>query len=79
MAESGTDTMWNGIHDDNLPSQRAHARAGFRPILRTVAVHEAVSSRLRTWAADYADERLVARARQLLQVGQASPRMRPAA
>jgi hypothetical protein len=79
MAESGMRVMWNGILDDNLPSQRAHARAGFRPVLRTVAVHEPSPGRLRTWPADYADERLVGRARQLLQVKLASSRARSAA
>ena len=77
MATSGTSTMWNGIDDENLPSRRAHARAGFRPVLRVAAVHE--PSRLRTWAADYADERLVARACQLLGVVRTASRTRRAA
>jgi hypothetical protein len=73
MAESGMRTMWNGIHDDNLPSQRAHARAGFRPVLRVTAVLEPPPGRLRIWVAGYADERLVVRTRQMLRaVGRAA-------
>jgi hypothetical protein len=37
-----------------------------------VAVHEAAPDRLRTWAVDYADERLVARARRLVGVRHAA-------
>lgn len=62
----GVRTMWDGILDANLASQRASARAGFRPVLRLAAVHEPPPGRLRSWATDYADARLVARARQML-------------
>jgi GNAT superfamily N-acetyltransferase len=79
MAELGAVAMWNGIDNANLSSRRAHVRAGFRPVLRIAALHEPPPGRLRTWAADYADERLVARARHLLGVGQASSRARRAA
>lgn len=66
MAEEGCDTMWCGILDQNLPSQRAFAAAGFRPVLRLAAVHEPPPGWLWTWAADYADRRLVGRASDLL-------------
>ena len=62
MAREGCQTMWNGILDGNLPSQRAHASAGFRPVLRLVAHHEPPPTRIQSWPADYADERLVERA-----------------
>jgi hypothetical protein len=68
MARAGCHTMWNGILDGNLPSQRAHARAGFRPILRQVAHHEPPPTRMLAWPADYADERLVERALRVLGV-----------
>jgi GNAT superfamily N-acetyltransferase len=68
MAQAGYHTMWNGILDGNLASQRAHARAGFRPVLRLTAVHEPPPTRLRARPADYADERLVERAPQILAI-----------
>jgi hypothetical protein len=66
MAEQGCHTMWGGILDANLASQRACARAGMRPVLRLAVVDEPVPARLRTWPAVYADPRLVERARRLL-------------
>jgi GNAT superfamily N-acetyltransferase len=66
MAELGCHTMWGGILDANLASQRANARAGMRPVLRLAAVDEPAPARLRTWPAVYADPRLVERARRLL-------------
>jgi hypothetical protein len=57
--------MWGGILDGNRASQRATAAAGFRPILRVTAVHEPQATRLRVRPADYADERLIERARGL--------------
>ena len=66
MAQQGCRAMWNGIIDGNLPSQRAHAAAGYRPVLRLTAVHEPPPTRLRVRAADYADERLVERALSML-------------
>jgi hypothetical protein len=68
MAREGCHTMWNGIIDGNLASQRAHAAAGFRPILRVVAHHEPPPTRIECWPADYADERLVERARRVLGI-----------
>ena len=65
MARAGCHTMWGGILDANQASQRATAAAGFRPILRLTAVHEPPRTRLRMRSADYADERLVERARGL--------------
>ena len=66
MAEAGCHTMWGGILDSNLASQRANARAGLRPILRVVAHHDPPPTRILSWAADYADQRLVERARGVL-------------
>src|SRR5262249_37478742 len=66
MADEGYHTMWNGTIDGNLPSQRAHARAGYRPILRGVAYHQPPPPRTLAWPADYADDRLVERARRVL-------------
>ena len=66
MAQEGCHTMWGGILDSNLASQRASAAAGNRPILRLVAHHEPPPTRILAWPADYADERLVERARRLL-------------
>jgi GNAT superfamily N-acetyltransferase len=66
MAREGCHTMWNGILDGNLPSQRAHAAAGFRPVLRVTAINQPPPTRLFVRPADYADERLVERARRLL-------------
>lgn len=71
-AESGMRVTWNGILDDNRPGQRAHALAGFRPVLRVVAVHEPAVVGIRTWACDYADERFVARARHPVGVRRAA-------
>src|SRR5262249_1155031 len=67
-----------GILDSTLASRRACTRAGLRPVLRVVAAPDS-PRQLRTWATDYADERLVVRARQLLGVGQPSSRARRAA
>jgi GNAT superfamily N-acetyltransferase len=66
MAQQGCHTMWGGILDSNLASQRASTRAGTRPILRLVAHHQPPPTRIETWPADYADERLVERARLIL-------------
>jgi hypothetical protein len=66
VAGEGCHTMWGGILDANLGSQRACARAGMRPVLRLAAIHEPAPARLLTWPADYADPRLVERARRLL-------------
>ena len=66
MAREGCHTMWNGIIDGNLASQRAHARAGYRPVLRVSAVHQLPPTRLFVRPADYADERLVERARRVV-------------
>ncbi|TMC10551.1 MAG: GNAT family N-acetyltransferase [Chloroflexi bacterium] len=66
MAGEGQHTMWTGVHDDNLASQRGHLAAGFRPVLRLAAYHQPPPTRLLAWPADYADERLVERARRLL-------------
>jgi hypothetical protein len=68
MAREGRHTMWNGVLDGNLPSQRAHAGAGFRPVLRLAVLHEPPPTRIVSWPADYADERLVERARGVLGV-----------
>ena len=66
MAQAGCRAMWGGILDTNLASQRANTRAGLRPILRLVAHHEPPPTRMLTWPADYADLRLVERARRLV-------------
>jgi hypothetical protein len=63
MAAEGARFQWGGIHDHNLASQRANAAAGFRPVLH---VHVHAHGALRTSPAEYADPRLVARARALL-------------
>jgi hypothetical protein len=66
MGRAGARRMWNGILDENVPSQLAHAAAGMRPVLRLVAVHDPEPTRLLHWAADYADPRQVERARAIL-------------
>jgi GNAT superfamily N-acetyltransferase len=66
MHQAGHRLMWGGIEDSNLASRRANMAAGFRPILRLLAVHEPPPTRLHVWPADYADERLVERARRML-------------
>jgi hypothetical protein len=66
MAQDGCRLMWDGILDENLPSQRAHAAAGMRPILRMTAVHQPAPTPLRLRAADYADPELVRRARRVV-------------
>ena len=66
MAQEGYRLMWNGILDDNLPSRRAHASAGFRPVLRLTARHEPPPTRLQAWPADHADEAVVERAREVV-------------
>ena len=66
MAQEGCRLMWNGILDENLPSQRAHAAAGMRPIVRLTAVHQPAPTQLRVRAADYADPELVQRAQRVV-------------
>jgi hypothetical protein len=72
MGQEGRRLMWNGILDDNLPSQSAHAHAGMRPIVRLTAVHEPAPTQLRVRAADYAAPELVLRARRVVG-GEAAP------
>jgi len=71
LLSEGRAVMWNGVHDHDLASRRAHLRAGFRPILRVTARLLGEGSCLRTRPADYADPELLHRARRLL--GAASP------
>ena len=66
MAREGCPTMWTGVLDSNLASQRGHLAAGFRPVLRLAAYHQPPPTRVLAWPADYTDEQLVARARCLL-------------
>jgi GNAT superfamily N-acetyltransferase len=63
LAREGRAVMWNGILDDNEPSQAAHANAGFRPIVRLTL---SPAGRLDVRPADYAPPRLVERARRIL-------------
>lgn len=65
MARSGYRLMWNGVLDDNPASQQAHRNAGFAPVLHLVAA----DGHLLSWPADYADARLVERARTILAAG----------
>jgi len=66
LAREGWDTLWGGIGDDKIASQRANARAGFRPVLRVTAEHEPPPTQIWSVPADYADARLVERAREML-------------
>jgi GNAT superfamily N-acetyltransferase len=63
LAREGYRVLWNGILDDNEPSQAAHANAGFRPVVRLTL---SPSGRLTVRPADYAPPRLVERARRIL-------------
>jgi hypothetical protein len=74
----GRSVMWNGIHDHNRASQRAHASAGFRPVLRMSALLLGDRSLIRTRRVDYADPELVERAQRLL-TGPTSSRPGPEA
>lgn len=62
LACEGVRVMWGGILDSNLASQRSTAHAGWRPVLRTLALH--VGNRPLLWCGPvrYADSRLVERA-----------------
>jgi hypothetical protein len=66
MAREGYRWMWGGILDSNLASRHSCVGAGFRPVLRITAVLEPPPTRIECWPADYADERLVERARRVL-------------
>jgi hypothetical protein len=75
LGAEGVRLVWCGIHDRNLASQRATGHAGWRPVLRTVALR--VGSRPLLWLnpVRYADARLVERAYRV--VGRAGRRRRP--
>jgi L-amino acid N-acyltransferase YncA len=66
MARQGRRWMWGGIEDANLASRRSCIAAGFRPVVRLIAIHEPAPTRLRVQPADYADPELVRRARVVL-------------
>jgi hypothetical protein len=72
LAREGRRTMWGGILDGNLPSQRANAAAGMRPVLHVIALHEPVPTRLVCRPVEYADPLLVKQARRLLGLPQAT-------
>ena len=64
MAEQGRRWMWGGILDANMASRCSCAAAGFQPILHVR--FQPVTQRLRTRPVEYADDRLVRRARETL-------------
>ena len=69
MGQEGMRWLWGGILDENVASQRANAAAGSRPILRLTAVLDPEPGRISMRRVDYADPKLVARARRMLRLG----------
>lgn len=68
-AEAGCRVLWGAIHDANCASQRACARAGYRPVLHLMSQPEVIGYRFDAWPVVYADERLVERARRIVNGG----------
>jgi GNAT superfamily N-acetyltransferase len=67
VRREGAYVLWGGILDSNLASRRSNRAAGFQPVLRTVAVSRGRRSLLWTHPVEYADQRLVERAQEIVR------------
>lgn len=66
LAWEGRQVFWAGIHDPNIASQRACARAGYRAVLHVQLAAGLKGDEFSAWPVVYSDPTLVERALRLV-------------